>query len=121
MATKEWTPTPGDLLRQAAVIAEEWGTCKGQFMDGDGRVCEVGALRAAAGIDSHVQRNGKWGFGFIANLANLAWYSIFTDAWRALQDVGGGTQHNDQVAKSDKDRINKLLEAAAYADKQEKL
>lgn len=117
MTTEVWTPTPGDLLRQAADIAEAWGTCTGTFLDSQGRVCEIGALRAAAGLDDHIEHfDGSWTF---SGKEDKTWWPIYDKARDYLFSVSGGTAHNDSVATTDKERVAKLREAAAYADKQE--
>lgn len=116
MTTEVWTPTPGDLLRQAADIAEAWGTCTGQFLSTDGAVCEVGALRAAGGLDTHYEiQPGIWQM----RIGTDEWLPIAHQAFNALIAVGGGTLHNDITAKNNSERVAKLREAAAYADEQE--
>lgn len=115
MTTKVLEPTAGDILRHAASLLEEWGSCSGKYVDEKGRMCEVGAVEAASGYATHGKVNEVWKiteFNF-----NKGW-SAGSFARSVLYTVGGGLNHSDRATHQE--RVAKLLEAAAFADNKEK-
>lgn len=114
MTTKVIEPSAGDILRHAASLMEEWGSCCGNYIDETGAMCESGALEAASGYATHEDNNGQWSIREF-NLYK-AWKNDLKAKW-ALSAVGGGANHSDRATHEE--RVAKLLEAAAWADEQE--
>lgn len=115
MTTKLIPPSAGDILRHAASLLEEWGSCNGNYVSGEGKMCEVGAFEAAVGYAIHGIYNGKWVIEVFS--WDNAWPS-YTPARDALYAVGAGAYHSD--SSTHEERVAKLLEAAAYADELER-
>lgn len=131
--------TPSDVLDGAAEIMEEWGFVKQEFVCMDGKVCEEGAVLAAAGKHVHylyeVNFQTKWRFLPLYVGSNIPKLDeegriisgVFSGMWRdsddlvankalaILRDVGGGTTHNDRRGNTFQKSVAKLREAAESA------
>jgi hypothetical protein len=81
--------TATEILRAARQYMAERGLARGAFMDREGRVCAVGALRLAV-------HRGRPGLG-VAGLPPLEW-EAYTDARRRLDKC---TPWEDVVAAND--------------------
>lgn len=114
MTTKLIEPSAGDILRHAASLLEEWGSCVGNYLDTNGKMCETGAMEAAAGYAIHELSNEQW---WIREFNPARAWPSYILARNALWAVDGGAYHSDRATHEE--RITKLLEAAAYADNQE--
>lgn len=127
--------TPADVLEGAAGIMEEWGFVQRDFVCREGKVCEEGAVYAAAGSHVHYQVNGVWTYKslYVGDRAPLldedgtvasycggprwtkADSNVTYSAVSALREVGGGITHNDRSGNTFELSVAKLREAAEHA------
>lgn len=104
-------PTAEDILNHAADLLELWGVCKNKSLYHDGRMCESGAVNAAAGAVIHYKVADGW---YYKTTWDKAWKNA-ESAFQCLFDVGGGSMHNDHPHTSSAKAIAKVREAAQLA------
>lgn len=117
-------PSAGDILRHAATLIEEWGWTRHTYLAPNGAMCMSEAIFASAGmsiheLDPHWPNKDNW----VTNYSNNKPWRAGRRARQAASKICGDgcfaiVKFNDVRDRTQDEVIQKLLEAAEFADSQ---